>query len=81
MKKEEKMPKRTVKIPSRMKIQAQPGLPPIPDISEIPAARRPLNAPAKDEAAKTTDKLFQGIQSVTSRYRCMAHRFWSCALG
>lgn len=61
MKKDEKIPKRTVKIPSRMKIQAQPGLPPIPDISEIPAARRPLNAPAKDEAAKTTDKLCRGV--------------------
>ncbi len=38
--------------PSRMKIQAQPDLPPIPSISIIPRARRPPKAPAAVAAEK-----------------------------
>jgi len=42
----------TVTIPSRMKIQAQPGFPAIPSISVIPRARRPPKAPAAVAAEK-----------------------------
>jgi hypothetical protein len=42
----------TVRIPSRMKIHAQPLSPAIPSISIMPRARRPPKAPAAVAAEK-----------------------------
>lgn len=50
----ENVPMPKVRIPSRMKIQAQPFLPPTPSISAIPRARRPPKAPAAVAAEKKT---------------------------
>jgi hypothetical protein len=41
-----------VKMPSMMKIQAQPPLPPTPSMVEMALARRPPNAPAAVAAEK-----------------------------
>lgn len=43
-----------------MKIQAQPCFPAVPSIPEIAAARRPENAPAKEDAEKKIEILFNG---------------------
>jgi len=40
-----------------MKIQLQPGLPPIPSILMIPNASKPENAPDKEAAEKKADIL------------------------
>jgi hypothetical protein len=50
-------PNTTVKRPSRMKIQAQPGRPPIPFILIIPYARRPEKAPDREAVEKKADTL------------------------
>src|ERR1051326_2443336 len=63
------MPTRIVKRPSRMKIQAQPGLPPTPFMLVIAAASNPPNDPAtaaaeKKIAARTpnSDLLYQQLR-------------------
>lgn len=72
--KKDAIAQRTVKSPSRIKIHAQPGLPPTPSILARAAARSPLNAPAIVAEEKNTPtrvpsslRRYQLKESVRSR--------------
>jgi hypothetical protein len=57
----ESKPKPTVTTPSMMKIQAQPGRPPLPSRRSIAAARRP---PKDPETAAAEKKIAYSCQHV-----------------
>lgn len=57
MKKNEKTPKTTVNRPSKIKIQAHPGLLPTPSMLMIPKASKPEKAPEIEAAEKKAETL------------------------